>query len=504
VLRQEASHFVEEDFKIVLIQPSNGVKRKATATVLFLVAFVLIITSRLNADEKGHYEPTTESLRKHKPPQWFEDAKFGIFVHWGPYAVPAYHEWYITYMSPMSSFGPNLGGPPYTAKRGNLPEDVFKANTTEDAVRYHLENYGADFAYDDFIPMFKAEKFDPQGWAELFRKSGARYVVLTARHGDEFAMWPTKLSHRNAMEMGPRRDLAGDLTKAVRAEGMRMGFYHNTTYSFWDARFPGRDWVRFMNDSIKELIDLYHPSVIWGDVAIASARDDDGKPLGADYWGGKEVLAYFYNHADDPSEVVANDRWGNLPDGSFLGDYGTPERRRMNGISEKKWETCDSLDPTSWGYNRRLKDYEYMTANQLVDYLVDVVSKNGNLLINVGPRADGTIPDVMRQTLEGTGEWLRVNGEAIYGTRPWKIFQDGDVRFTRKGNTLYAISLEWPEDQLALRSLADVEVVRVEMLGLASPPEWKKSANGLVIKMPDKKPGRHAYTFKIECRNLKP
>jgi len=504
VLGQEASNFVEEDFKIVLIQPSNGVKRKASATVLFLVSFVLIITSRLNADEKGHYEPTTESLRKHKPPQWFEDAKFGIFVHWGPYAVPAYHEWYITYMSPMSSLGPNLGGPPYTAKRGNLPEDVFKANTTEDAVRYHLENYGEDFAYDDFIPMFKAEKFDPQGWADLFRRSGARYVVLTARHGDEFAMWPTKFSHRNAMEMGPRRDLAGDLTQAVRASGMKMGFYHNTTYSFWDPRFPGRDWVKFMNDSIKELIDLYHPSVIWGDVATAPVKDDDGKPLGADYWGGKEVLAYFYNHADDPSEVVANDRWGNLPDGSFLGDYGTPERRRMNGISEKKWETCDSLDPTSWGYNRRLKDYEYMTANQLVDYLVDVVSKNGNLLINVGPRADGTIPDVMRQTLEGAGEWLRVNGEAIYGTRPWKIFQDGDVRFTRKGNTLYAISLEWPEDQLALRSLADVEVVRVELLGLASPPEWKKSANGLVIKMPDKKPCRHAYTFKIECRNLKP
>ncbi len=478
-------------------------KWRATATLLFVVASIgITVPGDSSAGEKSHYEPTTESLRKHKAPQWFEDAKFGIFVHWGVYAVPAYHEWYITFMSPMSSFGPNLGGPPYTAKRGHLSEDVFKANTLEDAVRYHLENYGPDFAYDDFIPMFKAEKYDPQGWAELFRKSGAKYVVLTARHGDEFALWPTKLTKRNAIEMGPHRDLAGDLTKAVCAAGLKMGFYHNTTYSFWDPRFPGRDWVRFMNDSIKELIDLYHPSLLWGDVQTASVSGEDGKRLGADYWGGKEVLAYFYNHAADPSEVVANDRWGQLHDGTFLGDYETPERSRMQDISEKKWETCDSLDPISWGYNRRLKDYEYMTANQLVDYLVDVVSKNGNLLINVGPRADGTIPDVMRETLEGTGEWLQVNGEAIYGTRPWKIFRDGDVRFTRKGNTLYAISLEWPEGELALRSLADVDVARVEMLGLALQPQWKKSPQGVTIKMPDKKPCRYAYTFKITCKFL--
>ena len=478
---------------------------KPTATVVaaLLAAGVTLVAGGPAASEKtGPYQSTTESLRQHKAPQWFEDAKFGIFIHWGVYAVPAFHEWYVEFISPKSSFGFMLGGPPYTAARGNLPEDLFKANIRQEAYKHHLDNWGPNFAYDDFIPMFKAEKYDPEAWAELFRQAGARYVVLTAKHGDEYALWPTKHTRRNSMEAGPRRDLAGDLTRAVRQRGMKMGFYHNTTYTFWDQRYPGRDWVEYMNNSIKELVDLYRPSILWGDVRVGPVRDRDGKPLPADYWNSKEVLAYFYNHSENPDDVAANDRWGLDTDGKILGDFATPERARMTRISKEKWETCDSLDPTSWGYNRRLKPGQYMTPNELVDYLVDVVSKNGNLLINVGPRADGTIPEIMQECLRRAGEWLRVNGEAIYGARCWETHEDGDVRFTRKGDTLYAIALEWPEEELKLSSLAGKEVLRVEMLGLAEPLKWKQASDGLIIQLPSKRPCRYAYAFKIVCRKL--
>ncbi|MBI4167098.1 MAG: alpha-L-fucosidase [Acidobacteria bacterium] len=487
------------------MRPTEALKRHCVAWVIpvFVVACLTAGGASGASKKDGPYQPTTESLRKHRVPEWFEDAKFGIFIHWGVYAVPAYHEWYVDFISPKASFGFLLGGPPYTATRGNLPQELFQAKVREEALQYHLEKWGPNFAYDDFIPMFKAEKFNPDAWAELFREAGAKYVVLTAKHGDEFALWPTQCTRRNSMEMGPRRDLVGDLTTAVRRIKLKMGFYHNTTYTFWDPRYPGRDWVEYMNNSIKELVDRYHPSILWGDVREGPVRDWDGKPLPADYWNSKEVLAYFYNHSEDPDDVVANDRWGRDTDGKFLGDFATPERTRMNQISKEKWEECDSLGPTSWGYNSRLKRGEYMTPNQVVDYLVDVVSKNGNLLINIGPRADGTIPEVMGECLRQVGQWLQVNGEAIYASRYWDTHQDGDVRFTRKGNTLYAIALEWPEDDLRLSSLAGKEVLRVEMLGLDEPVKWKQDADGqLVIGVPAKRPCRYAYTFKIVCRRL--
>src|SRR5450755_4356197 len=223
--------------------------------------------------------------------------------------------------------------------------------------------------------------------------------------------------------------------------------------------------VDYMNNSIEELVDRYHPSVLWGDVTEGPVKTWEGNALPADYWNSKQVLAHFYNHSEDPAEVVANDRWGLDTDGKMVGDYKTPERTQVGSLSKEKWEECDSLDPTSWGYNRRLKDSEYMTPNQVVDYLVDIVSKNGNLLLNIGPKADGTIPEIMQNTLREVGEWLRVNGEAIYGSHYWEPYKDGDVRFTRKGDTLYAIALEWPEEQLRLTSLGGKQVTKVELLG---------------------------------------
>ncbi len=479
--------------------------RRLAARIASSIALGAMLCSAARA--QGPYRPTAESLRTHKAPQWFEDAKFGIFIHWGPYAVPAFHEWYVAWMSPQAGFGFLLGGPPYTPAQGNLSDSLFNTLYRESSIRerarkYHLENWGPNFAYDDFIPMFRAEKFDPEAWAKLFQEAGARYVVLTAKHGDEFAMWPTRHTKRNAGDMGPKRDIVGDLAKPVRALGMKYGLYHNTTYTFWDPRYPGRDWVEYMNTTIKELVDRYQPSVLWGDVHNGPVRDTAGKPVPSDYWNSKSVLAYFYNQSKDPDGVAANDRWGDEADGTPLGDFSTPERRNINEIRKEKWELCDSLDPFSWGYNRLLPEGGYMTPNELVDYLVDVVSKNGNLLINIGPRPDGTIPDVMQRALRETGQWLRVNGEAIYGSRYFTTHEEGDFRFTRKGDTLYAIALEWPEEEVVLlRALAGKKVTGVELLGLGS-VKWSQGAEGLTITMPAKRPCKYAYTFKIVAEPL--
>lgn len=463
---------------------------------------LLLAVLSLPLAAQGPYQPTAASLRTHKVPQWFDDAKFGIFIHWGPYAVPAFHEWYVAWMSPRAGYGFLLGAPPYTPDQGILSDAVFKlkypaGSVAERARKYHLENFGPNVSYDDFLPMFKAEKFDPEAWAKLFQDAGARYVVLTAKHGDEFAMWPTKLTPRNAGDMGPRRDIVGDLAKTVRARGMKYGLYHNTTYTFYDKRYPGRDWVEYMNATIKELVDKYQPSVIWGDVREGPIRDTQGRPVPSDYWNSKEVIAYLYNHSKDPDGVVTNDRWGLEADGTRLGDFSTPERRNLNAIQTEKWELCDSLDPFSWGYSRILPEGGYMTANQLVDYLADVVSKNGNLLINIGPRADGTIPEVMQSVLRETGAWLKVNGEAIYASRPFTTYKEGDFRFTRKGNAVYAIALEWPEDTtFTLASLAGHKVQSVDLLG-QGPVKFTQTSKGLTIAVPGKRPCKFAYTFKI-------
>jgi len=468
------------------------------ARLIWILALLLPVT----ASAQARFQPTAESLRGHKLPQWFDDAKFGIFIHWGPYAVPAFHEWYVAWMSPQAGYGYLYGGPPFTPGQGLLSDGAFRQRVppgsfAERARKYHLENWGPNFSYDDFLPMFKAEKFDPDAWARLFRDAGARYVVLTAKHGDEFAMWPTKLTPRNAGEMGPKRDIVGDLAKPVRALGMKYGLYHNTTYTFWDKRFPGRDWVEYMNATIKELVDRYQPSVIWGDVSEGPIKDAAGKALPSDYWNSKEVIAYYYNHSKDPDGVVTNDRWGREVDGSRLGDFATPERSNLKAIQESKWELCDSLDPFSWGYSRILPEGGYMTANQLVDYLVDVVSKNGNLLINIGPRADGTIPEIMQNVLLETGAWLKVNGEAIYGSRYYTTYKEGDFRFTRKGDTVYAIALEWPEEAtFTLRSLSGKTVKSVELLGLGA-VKFEQAAKGLIVTMPQQRPCKYAYTFKI-------
>jgi alpha-L-fucosidase len=523
-------------------------KQLSVTVIAILIVTAIFVIAGCAKFKRNSYEPSWKSLESHPVPQWFRDAKFGVFIHWGVYSVPAFHEWYVEFMSPRAGYGIKPEGPPYTASQGDLSDSVFKARMRgirSEANKFHRENFGVNFEYDEFIPMFRAEHFNPAAWAELFSQAGARYVVLTAKHGDEFALWPTAFTDRNAMKMGPHRDLAGDLLKEVRSRGMKMGFYHNTTYTFWDKRYPDKEWVEYMNNSIKELVDLYKPDILWGDVPVGPFRDRNGNPLGADHWNSREVIAYFYNHSTDPDEVVTNDRWdldttreainskkslsGSLwasyagsfkLNGGFLGDFQTPERRNITRIFDIPWETCDALDPTSWGYNRRTPDEKYMTANELVDYLSDIVSKGGNLLINIGPRADGTIPEVMQDRLKGAGAWLSKNGEAIYGTTPWSVygegptteeigswdrkdagyrFKAGDLRFTRKGNVLYVILLEWPGNEITIRSLKNVDIRKISMLGSDEPVVWKKNDRGVTVTLPKEPVSSCAYTLKLEC-----
>jgi len=491
-------------------------------------------------------------LSSHPVPKWYKNAKFGIFVHWGVYSVPADNEWFLVFMSPQAQFGKNLGGPPYTASQGNLSDSVFHANIRKQANKYQREKYGNNFAYDDFIPMFKARHYNPGKWAALFKRAGARYVIMTAKHGDEFALWPSKYDKRNAMNMGPHQDLVGKLTKAVRSQGIKMGYYINTTYSFWDKRYPSKKWVRYNNNCIKELVDMYHPAILWGDVRIGPARNKKGKPLGANHWNSKKMIAYFYNHSKHPNQVVTNDRWGldmtdstNLNSrkelsqsifasrarkmnihGTLLGDYETPERRNVSKIFRTPWETVDSMDPNSWGYDKFTSKDDYMTTNELVDYLADIVSKGGNLVINIGPKADGTIPKVMQDRLRGIGKWLAVNGEAIYGTQPWAIYgqgptkgevgswnnkenkyhyKPGDVRFTKKGNDLFAILLGWPNDHkivLKSKKFKRLAINNISMLGSDKKIHWKKTANGLSVSLPSQSVSPYANTLKIQCDKL--
>jgi alpha-L-fucosidase len=312
--------------------------------------------------------------------------------------------------------------------------------------------------------------------------------------------------------------------------------------------YPDKEWVEYMNNSIKELVDLYHPDILWGDVVVSPYLDENGKPLSADHWNSKEIIAYFYNHSKNPDEVVTNDRWGldtvktsvnskrsisnslwaqdakgwHADDGSLLGDFQTPERRNIKQIFDIPWETCDALDPTSWGFSRRTPDDKYMTTNELVDYLADIVSKGGNLLINIGPRADGTIPEVMQNRLLGIGAWLKVNGEAIYETKPWSVygegptkeeigswnnqdgvygFKPGDVRFTRKGNILYAILLEWPGSEITINSLKNIKINKLSMLGSDANLQYRQSDEGLTVTLPPSALSPYANTLKLECED---
>lgn len=496
-------------------------KSSVKTFVNILAMLILILASECTSKqeiEKQKYVATWESVITHDTPDWFRDSKFGIYFHWGPYSVPAYKtEWYSHYMYDKS----------------------------HEIHAYHVEKYGSldKFGYKDFIPMFTAENFNADEWVSLFQKAGARFTGPVAEHADGFAMWDSKLTSWDSRDMGPKRDIVGEMEKAVRKTDMKFitTFHHQwlwSWYSTWDedtdasnpeyedlygpklasSEFIGSETqptymadTKFANrwiSRLKEVVDKYNPDLVYFDNKLNIL--DESYRL--------DFLQYYYNQADLLNQqVVCTYKAKDLEIGAGVLDL---ERARMSEKKDFPWLTDDSID---WGSWCNVSDPDYKSTNRVIDFLVDVVSKNGCVLLNVTPTATGEIPQPVQDRLLEIGAWFKINGEAIYGTRPFNIYGEGptqvieghlserenanstseDIRFTTKGDTLFAITLDWPDDQLVIKSLGknsgyfDKEIKQIELLGSSEKLSWDHSNSELTIFLPDIKPGDHAFSFKI-------
>jgi alpha-L-fucosidase len=452
------------------------------------------------------FQPDWDNIaNNYQFPEWFVDAKFGIFIHWGVYAVPAFgNEWY--------------------------PRRMYLEGSRE--FKHHVETYGehTKFGYKDFIPMFKAEKFDAEEWVALFKKAGAKYVVPVAEHHDGFSMYDSKLNKWNSVKQGPKKDIIRLLKNAVENEGLIFGlsthraenewFYNggmtfpsdvqDTTITLYGRRSPeekhSEDFAKEWLAHTYELVNKYKPKLIWFDWTVNNS-------VLMPYFN--KFMAYYYNNALDWGvNVVVNTKQG-YPTNIQVWDV---ERGKSGKMMKFPWQTDTSIGKKSWAY---VEGEENKTPEQIVHDLVDIVSKNGSLLLNIGPKADGTISDEQKSVLLSIGEWLNVNGEAIYGTRCWKKFGEGkaestkgsftdntateytvnDIRFTTKGNDFYAIVLNWGEEVLVKslnsEAIADSKILNVQMLGSDEKIEWTQTDEGLKLLFPKTKPCGFAYSFKI-------
>ena len=448
----------------------------------------------------GAFEANWESIRTHEVPQWFHDAKLGIFVHWGLYSVPAW-------ATPVGE----LGSIDWTKWFMNNPYSEWYLNSlridgspTQD---HHRTTYGENFEYMDFVPRFneEVEKWDPAAMASLFGEAGARYVVLTTKHHDGFTLWPSEVENPNlpADRRSCSRDIVGELTSAVRAAQMRMGFYYsggldwsfnlepiNDVDEVWSTIIHTQEFADYADAHWRELIRKYDPTILWGDI---------GYPEQADL---ARIVADFYNTHPDG---LINNRFEIRKEGASARhhDFTTPEYANMDEITDYKWETCRGLG-YSFGYNRVETDEHTIGEAELIHLLADITSKNGNLLLNAGPMADGTIPEIQASRLRALGAWLGRNGEAIYGTKPWERATgetaDGvPVRFTSKGSAIYAILLGQPRSkEVALDLGVSGGTANVSVLGEAGMPNVSYENGTLKATFEAPLPERHAHALKIK------
>lgn len=466
------------------------------------------------------YQPTWESIDKRPTPAWFTEAKFGIFIHWGIYSVPAYApvipgrlayaEWYWNAM---------------TNGRDNA-----KANPTQTGTwDYHKKMYGADYAYENFAPQFRAELFDPDHWADVFARSGAKYVVLTSKHHEGFTLWPSKEASAtwgrpwSAVEIGPKRDVLGDLTDAVRGKGLRMGYYYSLYEWYnplWRADKP-RYIKEHMTPQFKDLVTRYKPSIIFsdGEWDLTSAE-----------WSTPALMAWLFNESPVKNEVVINDRWGKDSRHRHGGYWTTEYTPGMSGM-EHPWEESRGMG-FSYGYNRAERLEHYHSGRELIIMFVDLVSRGGNFLLDIGPGGDGTIPVIMEERLIQMGDWLKVNGEAIYGTRPWtatrqwgagqapkveynKEYETAydvmtlvdkpaagqaaiEAFFTSKGQDVYAILPHWPGGRFVIRGVTGVK--SATLLGSSAPLKFAPVPGGVAVSLPALPAdllGQPAWTVKL-------
>jgi alpha-L-fucosidase len=490
------------------------------AAKIITAAFFLFAATgdpALSQDAKGPYKASWNSLKKISTPQWLRDGKFGIYTHWGVYAVPAQ--------------GPN----------GTWYANQVYINAGSPQRKYHEATYGKleNFGYKDFIPMFTGEKFNAEEWADLFEKSGARFAGPVAEHHDGFSMWDTKYTEWNAAKMGPKRDVVGELAKAIKSHNMKFvtAFHHAEQWFYfptWDKRYdcgdprysglygpihekgalPDKPFLDQWKGKIVEVINAYEPDFIWFDFGLRLVTDTYKQ----------EILAYYYNWAAEKNkEVVVTYKGFDLPPGAGLLDL---ELSQEPDLTYYDWITDTSIDDgQGWGF---VKGLGFKTVDNLIDNLVDRVSKNGYLLLNVGPKPDGSIPDEARDRLLEMGRWLKINGDAIYGTTVWVtpgegpsrlersgdfnekndlVYTSQDVRFTVKDNNLYATVLAWPEGKLVIKSFAaqgstwaglyPSEIASVTMLGDGKELKWEITKEGMTIEMPASKPCDYAYVLRI-------
>jgi alpha-L-fucosidase len=458
-----------------------------------LVAVCITHGTGSGAQSRTKYEPTLESLDRHPLPQWYAGAKLGIFIHWGLYSVPGWAP--LTHPEHDFASADYIKYNPYAEWYYNVMR--IDGSPTQ---AYHREHYGADFNYYDFVPAFNREiqKWNPDQMAAIFRQAGARYVVLTSKHHEGFTLWPSSIPNPTLPpdRQHGARDIVGELTTAVRNQGMRMGLYYSGGYDWTFVPGPIRtaadyqsvkpesaEYGKYANAQIHELITRYKPSILWNDIDWPKTGDALG------------VEADYYNAVPDG---VIDDRFG-----IQHADFTSPEYAKLDHISQKKWEECRGLG-RSFGYNRAEGEAETIAPADLIALLVDIVSKNGNLLLDVGPEADGTIPSVQMERLKALGAWLKQNGEAIYDTTPWtqataKSAEGDDLRFTRKGSDLYVTVLGKPKGQtITIEELPARPGVRITQLGNSQELGGKVRLAFVQIALKAPPEGEYAYSFKLE------
>lgn len=496
-----------------------------TLLSIFLIALLAVSCVTPSTDpqpeEQKVYEASWESLQQYECPEWFQDAKFGIYAHWGVYSVPE---------CPSDWYGTNM----YVEGHPN--------NT------FHKETYGEldKFGYKDLVPLFTAPKFDADEWADLFVEAGARFAGPCGEHADGFSMWDSEVNPWNSVDMGPKRDVVAELEKAVRERGLKyvVSLHHSWLWGWfptWDENTdcfdpanaslygervpetawrmnnsvsyyqcypkPGAEFEYAWLEKVKEVVDGYSPDLLWFDNRVQILSEDVRQ----------QMMAYAYNHAEkNNQEFVLTFKRPDFPLGTGTVDL---ERSRMPKIYPEPWLTDNSISKKLWIWTPELECYP---ANNLIDDLVDIVSKNGSLLLNLAPHPDGSIPEDQKDRLRDMGKWLKLNGEAIYESRPWLIYGEGptetktghladmhfdgfgdeDIRFTTRDGQLYAIAMGWPESGiLPVKSLGltsyNGEIEGIELIGHDGAIAWDRNEAALEIKLPDTKPCEHAFVFRI-------
>jgi alpha-L-fucosidase len=476
--------------------------------------------------QRRPYEANWQSIDTRPTPSWFSDGKFGIFIHWGVYSVPAY--------APVRKKGETAYAEWYwhSLTEGQKRRGA-KSGDGVHTVEYHDRVYGRDFSYFDFAPMFKAQLYDPDGWADLFKRSGAQYVALTSKHHEGFTLWKSAQANQawsrpwNSVDIGPKRDLLADLMSAGRRRGLHMGIYYSL-YEWYNPLWLS-DKKRFVAEHLfpqfKDVVNHAKPSIIF----------TDGEwEIPSEEWRSTELLSWLFNESPVKNEVVVNDRWGKETRHVHGGYYTTEYTSGMQG-SGHVWEESRGMG-FSYGYNRNETLRDYHTQRELLLMLTDIVSRGGNLLLDIGPRADGQIPVVMEERLTQIGEWLRGNGEAIYGTRPWRNtrqwsngkipemkssrfdtpyeigqlvdappagFARVEIFFTSKGKTVYALLPRWPETgRITIKDLPLESGARFLLLESGARVEIRRDGSSVDVILPQELKARtrpsELYALKIE------